>query len=686
MNKHLYFATGSAFALIMGVAQSAAAAECKPITDKDMMGMAMGANPQQFELAEFQSVGGCTVRFSDNPDMAALNGEIAGNPALPSVADRLPAEPLVLIPNQDIGTYGGTMNSLAKALESGTSDMLSWRHVNLVRFSDDLETIIPSVSKSYSWNDDYTELTFELRKGHKWSDGAPFTAEDVVFWYEANKKHPELYSSVQQLWMFDGEPMKVEALDDITVKFSFAVSNPNFLTFLASTWRQPFLPKHFMAEAHIDFNENANEVAKERGFDSWIEHFQFLACGSDWKDCPTPLMRDADGPTIPTLESFITVVENQTERKYVANPYFFMIDTAGNQLPYPSRWYETFTRDREITNLKAIQGEFDLKASGLELVDYPLLFDNQDKGDYKVSLASTGAGSHMTYTMNFAHKDEVLREVLNNVTFRQALSLAINRSEVNELVYLGQGKPAQWLPADHNSHSLVTEEDQQHMAAFDPVKANEMLDSIGLTEKDGEGIRLMSDGRPLVLRLDFPAQAGPAEVHELVRDYWAAIGVRLELKEVSTEVFRAQAEAGNHDIAVWGGGGNDAVGVVKGLENSRMAPPFREGHAVEWAKWLETDGAAGIEPTADAKRVYEVVDSLYYSPIGSDKHQDLVREMVDLHKDNTWLIGVVGDVPDPLLVRNRVGNVMEETNDFIAFSFYRHHVYKAYQWYLKDGK
>ncbi|MBO9474807.1 ABC transporter substrate-binding protein [Shimia sp. R10_1] len=676
----------TAIALVMGSAGAVAAADCKPVTDADMMGMAPGANPQQYDLIEFETAGDCTLTFSGNPEMDALNAEIAGNGNLPAVADRLPSEPLVLIPNQNVGTYGGTMNALAKAPESGTSDMLSWRHVNLVRFSDDLQTIVPSVAKSFTWNETGTEVTFDLRAGHKWSDGAPFTAQDIVFWYDSNKLNTELYSEVQSNWVFGGEPMKVEALSDTKVKFSFAVPNPNFLTFLATTWKQPFLPKHFLAQFHGDFNENADALAKERGFDTWVEHFQFLACGSDWKDCPTPLMRDSNAVTIPTLESFITTVENQTERTYVANPYFFMVDTAGNQLPYPSRWKETWTRDREIINLKAIQGEFDLKASGLELVDYPLLIDNMERGDYKVSLASTGAGSHMTYTMNFGHKDEVLREVLNDVTFRQALSLAINRAEVNELVYLGQGKPAQWLPADHNSHSLVTESDMQHMAAFDPDKANEMLDSIGLTEKDAEGIRLLSDGRPLVLRLDFPAQAGPAEVHELVRDYWSAVGVRLELKEVSTEVFRAQAEGSNHDIAVWGGGGTDAVGVVSGLSNTRMAPPFREGHAVEWQKWLQSDGAEGVEPTEDAKRVYEVVEDLYFSPIGSDKHQKLVREMVDLHKDNTWLIGIVGDVPDPLLVRNRVGNVMAETSDFVAFSFYRHHAYKAYQWYLKDGK
>lgn len=600
----------SAFGLFAGLSGAGFAEECKPVTDADMMGLAAGAAPQQYELAAFEAAGDCTVSFAQNPQMADLNAAITGNPALPALADRLPAEPLVLIPYMQIGTYGGTMTSLAKALASGTSDMLSWRHVNLVRFADDLETIVPSIATGWEWNEDKTAITFDLREGHKWSDGAPFTAEDVVFWYEANKLNPELYSQVQGLWTFGGEPMQVEALAPTKLRFSFAVPNPNFLTFLATTYKQPFAPKHFLEQFHGDFNENADALAKDAGFDNWVEHFQFLLCGSDWKDCPTPLVRDKAAKTVPTLESFITVVENQTERKYVANPYFFMIDTAGNQLPYISRWYETFTRDREITNLKSIRGEIDLKLSGLALADYPLLVENAEDGAYDVQLVKTGGGSHMVYAMNVAHKDPALREILAEPAFRQALSIAINRDEINELVYLGQGAPIQWLPADHNSHSGVTEEDLAHMAQFDPAKANEMLDALGLTERDSEGTRLRSDGKPLVIALNFPAQAGAAEVHELVRDYWAAVGVRLELKEVSTEVFRAQAEANDHDMTVWKGDGNDAPGVVAGLDNTRLAPPFREGYATEWAKWLRSDGAEGVEPPADAKRAYEVVGNL----------------------------------------------------------------------------
>ncbi|MEO0752679.1 MAG: ABC transporter substrate-binding protein, partial [Pseudomonadota bacterium] len=144
----------------------AAMATCPAVTVSDPMGVSAGAFPQQFELAEFQSLADCTLEMSENPDIAAMNARIRGNPEMPALADRLPAEPLVVAPYDMIGSYGGTFNALSNATEAGTSDFMSVRHVNLVRYADDLTTIVPNVAKSWSWNDDFTQLTFVLREGH----------------------------------------------------------------------------------------------------------------------------------------------------------------------------------------------------------------------------------------------------------------------------------------------------------------------------------------------------------------------------------------------------------------------------------------------------------------------------------------------------------------------------------------
>lgn len=157
---------------LVALASAASAATCPAMTVGDAMGVGAGAFPQQYELAEFQSIGNCTVEFSANPSIESLNARIRGNGALPPLADRLPSEPLVVAPYDSIGSYGGTLDALSNATEAGTSDFMSVRHVNLVRYSDDLTTIVPMIAKGWEWNDDFTQLTFFLREGHKWSDGA----------------------------------------------------------------------------------------------------------------------------------------------------------------------------------------------------------------------------------------------------------------------------------------------------------------------------------------------------------------------------------------------------------------------------------------------------------------------------------------------------------------------------------
>ncbi|MEH6829613.1 MAG: ABC transporter substrate-binding protein, partial [Sulfitobacter sp.] len=193
--------SSAALTAIAGTAMAA----CPAVTVSDAMGVAAGAFPQQYELSEFQTLGDCTLEMSENPDIAALNGRIRGNPDMPELADRLPSEPLVVAPYDAIGSYGGVFNALSNATEAGTSDFMSVRHVNLVRYADDLTTIVPNVAKSWSWNDDFTQLTFVLREGHKWSDGKPFGAADVEFWYENLALDPNVIESPKDYVLAGGE-------------------------------------------------------------------------------------------------------------------------------------------------------------------------------------------------------------------------------------------------------------------------------------------------------------------------------------------------------------------------------------------------------------------------------------------------------------------------------------------------
>ena len=286
MNKH-FLCIGAGLTLLAG---NALAADCPPGTVADAMGVAAGKYPQQYELAEFEQLAGCKLTFQENPTIAEMNGRIAGNPNLPPLAERLPEEPLVMPPYEQIGRYGGVLDVLSNATEAGTSDFLSVRHVNLVRMSDDLQTIVPNVAKDWQWNDDFTELTFFLRKGHKWSDGAPFTADDVKFWYDDLALDANVSAKPRDYVLVAGQRMQVEAVDPQTVKFVLPAPKPGLLAHFATSYAQGFQPKHFLGQFHPKYNPDADKLAQSLGFENGYAVIAAYFGNSDWTDTPTPML------------------------------------------------------------------------------------------------------------------------------------------------------------------------------------------------------------------------------------------------------------------------------------------------------------------------------------------------------------------------------------------------------------
>ncbi len=651
---------------------------CPASTVVDKMGLE-GAYPFQFELSEYEEKAGCTLTYSENPDIAALNAELNGaDAALPPVEERLPSEPLVIQPYTEIGKYGGRLRGLSKSPESGTSDFMSTRHVNLFRYSDDAKTIVPEVATGYEYNNDFTELTIFLREGHKWSDGYPFTAEDIEFWYNDIKLNSEYYESPSSTWIYGGEPMQVEAIDDATVKFSFAAPAPNFITFLAQTYRQPYQPKHFLSQFHPEYNPDANDNAQANGFDDWIGQFKLYY--HDWKDSYHPF----DGPegtrfVVPTLEAVVLVEETPEHRRSVANPYFFMVDTVGNQLPYYDEGYEIYSEDEDVMVLKLINGEIDYRAQTIELPRYPEL--KQNEADvYRVFLTPT-VGEMVYYFFNITHQDPEMAKIFGDIRFRQAMSLAMNREEMQEIVYLGQGVPQQALPIDPTTVDFVPEEALTQFTEYDPDRANELLDEMGLTERDADGSRLRFDGEPFVILLQYAPQGGPLQVHELTARYWEAVGVRAELKEVTTDYYRTETSQNRHDIATWRNGG----GAVS-IDTQLMIPPFgsfldfRTG--VQWDQWVESDGAEGIEPPDDVKMLYDLAEEWKSYPLGSAENSRVGTEIIKIFADNFFEIGIVGEVPSPVYISNRIGNFKEFTVK--SGDYYWAYPYRPTQWFIKE--
>lgn len=683
MTKHTRVLLLSAAATAL--ATGAALANCPAATVADPMGVAAGAFPNQYELAEFQAAAGCEMAFSENPEIGALNGEIKGNPDLPPLAERLPSEPLVVMPYDSVGSYGGTLNALSNATEAGTSDFLSTRHVNLVRYSDDLQTIVPNVAKSWSWNDSYTELTMELRAGHKWSDGAPFTTEDVRFWLENLALDTNVIEKPKDYVLAGGEPISIEVIDETTMKFILPAPKPGLLVHFATSYAQPFQPAHFLGQFHPALNADADAKAAEYGYANGYEALNAYYGNSDWTDTPTPMLRDPAKAgslpkgTQPTLESHIYITDTTEGRKLVANPYFHMVDTSGQQLPYISRQDELYANDNEVRILKLVNGEADYKSQSLTLGAAPLLLENAEKGDFTIQLKPTIAMP--VFSFNVTSEDEAKREVFGNLAFREAMSIAINRDELNEVAFFGEGVPKQYIGFSPTP-SFVDESLTQHMVAYDPDGAKAKLDEIGMVDTDGDGFRELPNGDKITLNMQFATQGIGGEVVELVARNWAEVGVQTAVKEVTPDEYRSAQSSNALDVGMWEKG--QPVAIVLG-NNELFTPPFENyfGHrtGMLWAEWVDSGGASGVEPPEWVQTMMADINAFQGAAPGSDEQAELGNKLATAMTENLMFIGTV-QAPNVVYHRNALKNVTEFKTQ--SYEYYRTYPYVAAQWWLDE--
>ena len=384
---------------------------------------------------------------------------------------------------------------------------------------------------------------------------------------------------------------------------------------------------------------------------------------------------------LPTLESHILVEETTEGRHLVANPYFHMVDTVGNQLPYINEQDELYVPEKEVRNLKITNGEVDYKVQAIFIDDFPLYKDNEANGNYTVDLGN-GVGETMFYGFNVNHPDEGLRAIFGDVRFRQAMSLALNRAEIVELVYLGQAEPVQATPADPNTVNFVTAEHLSSFVDYDPEGAMALLDEMGLVDADGDGFRDRPDGSNFTLDLQFSNQGGPVRIHELAKDYWDAVGVNTALKEVTSDEYRAQGAANELEVLTWKYDGTAGSTIV--LNTEQLLPPFGEffnpGIANLWAEWMNTDGESGVEPPADVVELYDTVAEFLTYELGTPESDALGEAIVDHHVNNLWKIGIAGNVKAPIIKHNTLANF--GPYDVVSYDYYRSYPMIPSQWVL----
>lgn len=597
---------------------------------------------EYYNLSDYEKLTGKKVtKFNEAPMLS----ELVKQGKLPPVEQRLPKNPLVVTPYEEIGQYGGNW----RRTWTGLADQWGLNkicHEHIVMFDKNGAAVLPNVAESWKVSKDARVYTFKLREGIKWSDGTPFTTDDVMFWYEDILMNTELTPRLPTWLMSGGKPVKVEKVDTYTFRVEFAEPHPLFLINLAKEGGSYtfFAPKHYLTQFHPKYTpkDKIDALVKAAGFQTWYQLFSAKGSATNaWLQNPElPILwpwRVTNPHTAP-----VVVLER--------NPYYFKIDPAGNQLPYVDKISVTLLQSGEVAVMKVIAGEIDMTSRGLSLPDYTLLMENREKGNYRVLMWRGGGGTALYVNQNV--KDPVLRKLFEDRRFRQALSIAINRDEINKLVYLGLGKPRQ--ASLISGVAFYDPEWEKMWAEYNPDKANELLDKIGLKKRDKDGYRLRPDGKTLSITVDFSGTGTtiPDEL-ELVRRYWEKIGIKVAVRPLERTLYVTRCESGDIEIGVWSFDRNVAV----------LADPGRIiGWTIDgpWAPlyslWYTSGGKGGEEPKGDIKKIYELWDKVKVT--GDPTHRNrLFKEIINIHKRNIWIIGLVGELPQPAIAKNNFRNV-----------------------------
>lgn len=557
--------------------------------------------------------------------------------SLPPLEERLPVNPLVVEPVEMIGKYGGTWRA---GLRGGSDNAWMYRTIGydqLVTWTRDWTAVEPNIAESWEVSADATEYTFKLREGLKWSDGAPFTADDILFWYEDIVMNTDLNPSVPN-WMRSGdEPAVVEKIDDFTVKFTFAQPNGVLLLRLASPDGPPVVsyPKHYMQQFHLTYNPKVVEEATSAGFADWMAYFNSKTGGGGCCEY-------FDNPELPTMNAWRITQgygENTTSVRAERNPYYFKVDTEGNQLPYIDYIAFDVGNDVETLVLKALNGEIDYQDRHIATFNNKaVFFDGQEAGGYRIIEKQTADNNVMEISFNLNSLDPMKNEIFNNLDFRAGLSHAINRQEIIDLVYVGQGEP--WQAAPFEASPYYNEQLAHQYLEYNTDLANELLDKAGLTEKDADGFRLGPDGKRFSFTIDVPTvNTEHIDMLELVEKYWAAVGVEMKPNVIDRALGQQRLEVLEHDANVWGGPGGIGFGTL--LDPRNFLPVHGHSrYAYAWYQyWVNPEGPLAQEPPASVLKQFDLYNQVNAAADPAEQTR-LMREIMQIAADNFYMIGI----------------------------------------------
>jgi peptide/nickel transport system substrate-binding protein len=596
-------------------------------------------------LAAFAPLAAAAPELVETPMFKA--GVTAGK--LPPVAQRVPSAPLVVAfdgKSTVPGRHGGTLNMII-GRSRDVRMLVVYGYARLAGYDKRLQ-IVPDILESLEVQEGRS-FTLKLRKGHRWSDGKPFTAEDFRYYWEDVANNAELSpTGPPRDLLVDGEPPKFEVIDELTVRYTWAKPNPDFLPRMAGA--SPlfiYRPAHYLKKYHKKYSAKVQETEKSgKAKRKWSQIHNRL-----------DNMYQFDNPDLPTLQPWMNTTKPPADR-FIAerNPYFHRVDEQGLQLPYLDRVVLSVS-DAKLIPAKTGAGESDLQARDLQFNNYTFLKQNEKRNNFRTLLWRPAMGAQFALFPNLNVNDPVWRALLRDARFRRALSLAIDRPLINQVLYFG-------LAIEGNNtvlaeSPLYLEQYRTRWAKYDRKSAARLLDEIGL-KKALDGTRRLADGRPLEIIVETAGESTEqTDILELIRETWREIGIQLFSKPSQRESFRNRIFAGETVMSVW-------TGFENGIPNADMSPDMlapTSQQQLQWPKfgqYFETGGSVGIKP--DIPEAVELI-KLYGEWRETASQEDRTRiwqRMLAIHAEQQFSIGVVSGVPQPVIAHAKLRNVPEK--------------------------
>lgn len=570
---------------------------------------------------------------------------------LPPLAERLPRVPRVVnlaSMGRQPGKYGGSLRTLIGS-QKDIRLMTINGYARLVGYDDKLK-LHADILESFETTEDRV-FTFKLRDGHKWSDGGPLTPEDFRYALEDVWLNEDLSPGGPPTSLIvDGKPPSFEIVDPLTVRYTWDQPNPDFLPALAAAQALSMVvPSAYLRQFHEKYQDadKLKDLVKKNKVKKWsILHIRMAR------------QYRPENPELPTLDPWRNLTDPPAEQFiFERNPYFHRVDENGLQLPYIDRVVMNVSSSA-ILPAKVGSGDSDFQGNGIEFADYTFLKDAEKRYPVKVHLWKRTIGSRFALLPNMNAADPVWRSLLRDVRMRRALSLAINRDEVNKAVFYGLANISAdtVLPVS----PLYKAEYAQAWAQYDPARANALLDEVGLKEVDDDGIRILPDGRPAKIIIETAGEGlQETDVLELVTDHWRQAGIALFIRTSQREVFRSRCMNGEIMMSMWSGIDN---GVATADMNPGQLAPTTDDQ-LQWPVWGSyylSHGKRGEAPDLPAAAELVSMVELWRKSPDDAQRAATWADMLKLYTDQVFSIGFVNSTPQPVLHTARLRNFPEQ--------------------------